>query len=227
MDFDVVTSRAFIDLDERGDLRRLETVCTGALADQADPNDVAEVRTVLAALKRDYRAGAEAVAAYQRPDFHDNGMNTPREFMEGLFARALGDAAKAQAAFEAARERAAGVVAARPDDAKALSVLARIDAELGRNEEAIREAERAVELLPPEKDELDGNGMLVGLASTCARLGEKDRAIAVLEKLAAPPSRLPYGWMKLHPVWDPLRGDARFEKIVASLAPRDLPAPGK
>ena len=52
-------------------------------------------------------------------------------------------------------------------------------------------------------------------------LGERDLAIEQLNLVASKPNGPPYGWLRLSPFWDPLRGDPRFEKIVASLAPKD------
>ncbi len=97
------------------------------------------------------------------------GFIIPREDFEGRIARGLGDAPRAEAAFLRARERAAASVAARPSDAKALIVLAGIDAKLGRKEEAVREAERAVELLPVARDAVDGPLMLWSLAAVLRR----------------------------------------------------------
>ena len=51
--------------------------------------------------------------------------------------------------------------------------------------------------------------------------GDKDRAIERLAEAAKlPGSHVTYGYLRLHPLWDPLRGDPRFEAIVASLAPK-------
>nr|MBA3651771.1 hypothetical protein [Chthoniobacterales bacterium] len=102
-------------------------------------------------------------------------------------------------------------------------VLGLIDAGLGRKEEALREGRRAIELLPVEKDSINGAHMIEYFAIIAAWVGEKDLAI---EQLAIA-IRLPglgctsYGALKLLPYWDPLRGDPRFEQIVASLAPKD------
>jgi hypothetical protein len=49
---------------------------------------------------------------------------------------------------------------------------------------------------------------------------EKDRALKRLEKAANLPSHPSYGQLRLHPIWDSLRGDPRFDKIIASLAPK-------
>jgi predicted Zn-dependent protease len=109
----------------------------------------------------------------------------------------------------------------QPDFAAALSLLAMIDAGLGRKEEAMREGRRAVELLPISKDAVAGTAFAINLAQVYAWTGEKDLAIDQIAAVERVPNQLSYGLLKLHPIWDPLRGDPRFEKIVASLAPND------
>ena len=140
--------------------------------------------------------------------------------VEGLIARVRGDAAAAHAAFTAARVQQEETVRARPDDAPALGALALIDAGLGRKDEALREGRRAVELLPVERDAFGGTDMIQFFSVICAWTGEKELAFQQLTVLTRIPSSLTYGRLKLHPFWDPLRGDPRFEKIVASLAPK-------
>ena len=94
-----------------------------------------------------------------------------------------------------------------------------MDAALGRKEEAIREGQHACELLPLSKDAWNGLEPLRSLAAIYAWTGETDRAIRQLEQLlAAPVSRIDYGDLNLHPDWDALRGDRRFQDMIASLA---------
>jgi serine/threonine-protein kinase len=96
-----------------------------------------------------------------------------------------------------------------------------VDAALGNKEDAIREGERAVELLPVSKSALEGPMLIQYLAVIYAWTGDKDRAIKQLaEATKLPGSHVTYGYLHLHPFWDPLRGDPRFEAIVASLAPK-------
>jgi hypothetical protein len=109
--------------------------------------------------------------------------------------------------------------AAPPDDAHELSALGVIDAALGRKEDALREGRRAVELMPIAKDSLEAPPLVCNLAWIYARTGERDLAISQLEILAKIPCGPSYGCLRLDPVWDSLRGDPRFEKVVASLAP--------
>jgi len=126
----------------------------------------------------------------------------------------------ARALFMAARVQQEKTVQAEPNYGPALCVLGLIDAALGRNEEALREGRRAVELVPIEKDALVGPTMIKYLAMIAAWTGDKDLACEQLAVAIRPPSTLSYGQLKLLPFWDPLRGDPRFEKIVASLAPK-------
>ena len=121
----------------------------------------------------------------------------------------------------AVRDEQAKIVKAQPDDAQAVSLLGLLEATLGRKEEALLAGRRAVELLPANKNAEGGQNIAI-LAIIAAWVGEKDLAIEQLELAARRPNsyEVQYGYLKLHPFWDPLRGDPRFEKIVASLAPK-------
>jgi hypothetical protein len=101
-----------------------------------------------------------------------------------------------------------------------LCVLGMADAALGHKEDAIREGRGAVELLPVRRDAVIGPKLVEYLALIYAWTGEKDLALEQLAVAARVPGYLSYGQLRLHPYWDPPRGDPRFEKIVASLAPK-------
>ena len=128
---------------------------------------------------------------------------------------------KAQSAFTAARAEQEKIVQAQPSYGPPLVVLGLIDAALGRKEEALREGRRAVELLPVEKDSINGPLIVEYLAMIAAWVGEKLLACEQLDLAIRYPGHLSYGELKLLPFWDPLRGDPRFEKIVASVAPKE------
>ena len=111
--------------------------------------------------------------------------------------------------------------ATEPNYAQGLCALGVVDAALGNKEDAIREGERAVELMPASKSAIEGSVLIQYLAIIYAWTGDKDRAIERLAEAAKlPGSHVTYGYLRLHPLWDPLRGDPRFEAIVASLAPK-------
>jgi serine/threonine protein kinase len=166
-------------------------------------------------------AERDATAAKNALDAHGENLITfgrevffSRSFIEGLIARITKDEGKALSAFAAARAEQQKVVQAQPNDNRAVCELGLIDAGLGRKEEALREGRRAVELLPLEKDALEGVSMVEHLAMIAAWVGDKDLAFEQLESIIGLPSPLSYGNLKLMPFWDPLRGDPRFEKIM-------------
>ena len=182
---------------------------------------VADLWLCCALAERDVNSAKDAViAAGANPAFTDQPVNFPRPFVEGVIARMTNDDHRAQLGFTSARVEQAKIVQAQPDYGPAWCALGVIDAALGRKEEALREGRRAVELLPVEKDAVYGMVMIKYLAMIAAWVGEKDLAFEQLALSARTPNGATYGELKLDPFWDPLRGDPRFEKIVASLAPK-------
>jgi TolB-like protein/Tfp pilus assembly protein PilF len=192
---------------------------------------VADNWFLLALAERDPGAAERALVALgDNPCWGEDTINLSRSFGEGLLARMTKDEARARAAFAAARAEQETIVQAQPDYGPALCVLGLIDAALGRKEAAMEEGRRAIALVPMEKDVINGSRMIQYFAITAAWAGEKDLALQQLKLgLRAPVASiaLSYGMLKLHPFWDPLRGDARFEKIVASLAPKDSASTAK
>jgi len=175
--------------------------------------------------ERDPAAAERAlVAAGDNPCWNESVIILSRSFGEGLLARMTKDEARARTAFEAARAQQEKIVQAQPDYGPALCVLGLIDAALGRKDLALDEGRRAIALTPVEKDVANGSFVLQYFAITAAWAGDKELALQQLEAGRRAPAAslmLSYGALKLFPVWDPLRGDPRFEKIVASLAPKD------
>jgi TolB-like protein/Flp pilus assembly protein TadD len=187
------------------------------------PSSAAEVALssfYLALYERDPAAAARALAKIPSENLGFR-YPFPHAWYEGLLAKLRQDAAAAHTAFMGARAEAEKLVAAQPRNEKPLSVLALIDAQLGDKEKAIREGRTACDMLPPAKDATDGVLLITNLASIYALTGEKDLALEQLATVSKLPFGPSYGELRLDPVWDPLRGDPRFEKIVASVAPKD------
>jgi serine/threonine-protein kinase len=188
-------------------------------------SDAADSWFVCALADHDRTAAERALVALgDNPCWGDTAVSISRSVGEGFLARMMKDEARAYAAFTKARLEQEKIVQAQPDYGPPLCVLGLIDAVLGRKEEALREGRRAIELLPVEKDSLNGSQMLVYFAMIAAWAGEKETALQYLAANAQSPGGYivsTYGALKLLPFWDPLRGDPRFEKIVASLAPKN------
>jgi serine/threonine protein kinase/tetratricopeptide (TPR) repeat protein len=172
--------------------------------------------------ERDATAAKEALSALRNDEIWlVDQVQVNRPFVEALIARMSNDEQKARSAFAAARAEQEKVLEAQPDFGPAWCALGLIDAGLGRKEEALREGRRALELLPVEKDALVGQYLVRYFAVIAAWVGEKDLACEQLAIAVRPPSNVSYGELKLMPWWDPLRGEPCFEKIVASLAPKE------
>ncbi len=179
-------------------------------------------RVWISMLDRDYARAEKFLADSPRKDFQDIDFSFyfPKSWYEAMIAREKGDAAKATAAFRECREILAQRLVVKPEHARTIAVLAQVDANLGQKDLAISEAQHAIDLMPTSKDIYDGALVLEGLAQVYTWTGDRDRAIETLQKLQTMPGYTNYGRLKLHPLWAPLRGDPRFEKIVASLAPK-------
>ena len=213
--------RAEVEFDWKADTRPLHQLIDELRA--KDPGAIASVADswLLCALaERDPVAAANALAAMGEDSFGTAIIKYRRHFVAGLLARMMKEDAKARAAFTAERAEQEKLLRARPNDSGALCVFGLIDAALGRKEEALREGRRAVELLPVEKDAINGTSMIVCLARIAAWVGDNDLACEQLARASRLPSGVSYGELKLMPFWDPLRGEPRFEQILASLAPK-------
>jgi TolB-like protein/tRNA A-37 threonylcarbamoyl transferase component Bud32 len=214
--------RALVDLESRANPKPLRTTIETILAE--DPNAapfLVDQWLDLALLERDSAAAQRALAAMPEDGCYDENIPFPDGWCEGLAARFRGDEPTARAAFTNARKELAQTVREQPDYAAALCALGVVDAALGNKEDAIREGERAVELVPVSKSAVEGPMLIQYLAVIYAWTGDKDRGIERLAKAAKlPGSHVTYGHLRLNPLWDPLRGDPRFEAIVASLAPK-------
>jgi len=214
--------RAVVELNSHADTRPLHQMIDSIQAtDAAAMSKIADARFICVLAERDADAAKNALAAFGENKPHLTTDNVPltRLFLEGVVARMARDDDKARSAFTAARAEQEKTVQAQPNYAPALCVLGLIDAGLGRKEEALREGRKAVELLPVEKDSINGAAMMKYLAVIAAWVGDKDFACEQLARAVRFPNSPSYGQLKLLPFWDPLRGDPRFEKIVASLAP--------
>src|SRR6266566_3826564 len=214
-------SRAEVELDWHADTGPLLSAIEAIAAD--DPREfknIAELWLLGSLCKRDFDSALRALGALPAAGCYQDAIPFPRPWCEGVVAQLRGDKATAHAAFTITRTEAAKLVAEQPDYPEGLCVLGMADAALGYKEDAIREGRRAVELLPVTKDSSVGALLVKNLALIYAWTGEKDLAFEQLTIAAKLPGFLSYGELRLHPYWDPLRGDPRFEKIVASLAPK-------
>ena len=220
-DVGVRVKRAGVLLDWRAETKPLHKTLEAIVAESPTfEASLADDRIDLALCERDFATAERALAALPAEGGSVEGFVFPKGWFEGLIRRAEGDSAGAKEAFTAAHADVEKIVREQPDYAEALCLLGLIDAGLGRKEDAVSEGERAMALLPLEKDAINGALLSEYLAVIYAWVGETDRALKQLAMVAKTPGDLSFGQLKLRPVWDPLRNDPRFDEIVASLAPK-------
>src|SRR5581483_6942232 len=198
-----------------------------SLVDQVPPNvdpdgGVTAVRWEVAMLDRDYAEAKRVIDASTAKEFSYTGEgSTPRSFFEGSIALARGDLAGAQKHFEEAQPAFENAVLEAPSSAIRHANLGWLYAFMGRKEDAIREGRRAVELKPESRDAVDGVIVNCYLALIYARVGEKDLAFPLLERLLKTPGAvdsvdysLTINDLKHRWEWDPIRNDPRFQKLL-------------
>ncbi len=213
--------RASIELNWHAEPQPLSSTIRAIVAeDSREAQNIAELWLKVSLCERDFDGATHALAAMPTAGCYEDLIPFPRTWCEGVVAQMRGDKAAAHAAFATARDEAARLLADQPDYAEALCVLGMADAALGNKEDAIREGRRAIELMPVNKNAIEGPLLIKYLAVIYAWTGERDRAFEQLAIAVKLPGFLSYGELRLHPYWDPLRGAPRFEKIVASLAPK-------
>ena len=211
--------RASVDLEWRADTSRLHEVIHTVVAEDRNAGAAFGNDWLFYALcERNPAEIKSALALIPQEGVTSVTVRICRPFYHGLAARALNDPATAKGAFVAARAEMEKIIREQPDYPQAMSVLGMIDAALGRKEDAVHEARRAVDLLPLEKDPLTHAELMKNLAVVYAWTGEKDVALNELTELLQIPAPISYGQLRLHPYWDPLRDDPRFEKLVAESA---------
>jgi TolB-like protein/Tfp pilus assembly protein PilF len=135
-----------------------------------------------------------------------------------------GQGALAKSECEQTRALLEARLAERPQDRDSLTPLAGAYVCLGRNADAVRLARQAADLLPIEKDALGGPGYLAALAEIEARTGMPKEAIKILRRLITAPAggAISVARLKIDPVWDPIRSDPDFQKLLSESEPETV-----
>ena len=211
----------YVEFCWKGDTGPLKAILGEVAA--ADPGgEITSCRWDVAMIDRDFGA---ARGVLQNTDLSElsytNAALTPKSFLQGLIELAEGKRAQAQKLFELARPSFEKAVEEAPLSADRHANLGWFYAFAGRKDEAIREGRRAVELKPESKDAFDGAIMNCYLALIYARVGEKELAIPLVERLLKTPGAvdsvdysITVNDLKHRWEWDPIRNDPRFQKLL-------------
>jgi TolB-like protein/Tfp pilus assembly protein PilF len=226
-DLDTLVRKAAVAQAE-GDLPRASTLLA-PLHPNADDSNALETQVYQAILER---RPAQIIARLKeilaKPDPALGFINGELRFWLGWAQEVAGDHAAAQETWRQARSELEPFLKEQPENYNLIGDLALTNMGLGDKAAALALPERAMAAIPIEKDALDGPGPIEILARVAASMGDPSRAIAALQKLLSIPgggalaasTPLTAALLRLDPMFDPLRNDARFQELVAPLAPK-------
>jgi serine/threonine protein kinase/tetratricopeptide (TPR) repeat protein len=182
-----------------------------AMAPSLDPLDTTETDF----LNRDFKAVLAKIEARSGQSMSEAQDAYSIHLQRGWAHTFLGDRAAAEAAFLDATRLLGARVTREPTNPYAHAALAEAYAGLGRRDEALESARQATTLLPENSDAYRGPAMTAGLALVLAWTGDVDKAAELLEHLLSIPSQVTVAELRYDPHWDPLRGNPRFQALIA------------
>lgn len=223
----VKIERAYLEIWRGGNLAPVEKVFADYTAYGDPEGDVAWARWDAAMIARHYAPAQAALDQFPLETMPSVfGAPLPKNYLAGCIALAQGASDRARELFETARPSMEAEAQAHPESAIRHSRLGLLYAYMGRKGDALREGQRAVELLPQSRDAYEGPERMCDLALIYARVGETDQALALIERMLRQPgcvsfyqASLSLQELRLRWQWDPLRADPRFQAILAGPEP--------
>jgi tetratricopeptide (TPR) repeat protein len=188
---------------------------------QTSSNLVFGVKNVQLALERNFGRAVQLLEARQAQfPFESEFEKAVNQVILALDQRLAGDNAGAKGNAEQARSRLEPLCKSQPDNFIYAKVLSQAYAALGNKDAALKEAERAITLLPSAKDAMSGPSFEENLAIIEMICGDNSRAISILAQLLAKPYQgehyltpITPALLRLDPIWGTLRGDRAFQKL--------------
>jgi tetratricopeptide (TPR) repeat protein len=197
----------------KGDAEAARVVLEAA---PANPDPMAPVidKSLHWLYERKYRKALDRLSSLPDRAIQSSMMLLSRDNLSAQAHSLLGESEKARAAYQEARAFLESELRKNPEDARLHSALGVAYAGLGRKEEAIREGERALELLPVSRDATTGPFRIEKLALIYTMVGEYDAALDQIEYLLSIPSFFSVQILQVDPRLDPLREHPRYREII-------------
>jgi serine/threonine protein kinase/tetratricopeptide (TPR) repeat protein len=213
--------KAFWAFAEKADVKAARAASEAVPPSAKDDPRVALYRVYFAMCARDFAAARAILNENPNGEIFFVGSLVPRRII-ALWLEFLQGHHPTVEQFGAAREQLYTKVEADPTNPFLMTALAHADLALGHKEESLEEARRAMEMRPVSEDAVDGPMLAIRFAVVCAWANQLDLAFQQLYiAIRMPNEWLSYGELKTNPIWDPLRKDPRFDKLLAELAPKD------
>ena len=216
-DHDAKLTRAYVYMRLEGTIDTM-VATLGRLPPDWDAEGAATwARYTVARIRRRPREALDILAASRRDTTYDDVYLRPRALLEGQAYADLDETARARERFEAARRQLEEILKTEPNSSRLRIPLGLAYAGLGRTQEALEEARRAIAAAFAGEGAETQTAALGGAAEIYTRAGDIGAAIPIIERLLAVPAgrEVSIPLLRLDPVWDPLRGDARFQRLIA------------
>ena len=215
--WDALSGKALVAVFWKGDTDTARKAMAQIAGAGGPRGSVTYVRFEVAIWSRDYDAALAVLdGAAERIHTNPGHELIATDLLRAQALEAAGRAGLSRAAYESAIRVLERDVQRERAEPSFHAFLGRAYAGVGRKDDAVREARRAVELLPVKDDAFYGPFYLAELAKTYSRLGNADEAIPLIRELLAMPAGLTVSMpaLKIDPAWEPIRHDPRFEALL-------------
>jgi len=196
-----------------GDSRAARDIITAARKRFGDIPQLISLQAQFDIAARDFEAGLTRLDGVSMENAWDDHLT------RGICLAYLGRHDEATASFDSARTALAVRLEETPDDANVVGTYALALAGLGRHQEAIKYANLATEIMPLSRDAVAGTDAIRSRAIVYSLAGNHEKAVDDLAFLLSVPSFITRPLLRSHPVYDALRGNERFEQLVANPTP--------
>jgi TolB-like protein len=213
--FEAKSLRARLEMEWKGDLGMMKNLLASLPPDFESFGIVALERFNVCFFERKFDEALNILWRSPLENLHgQTSTPLPKSFLAAQVYRLVPDPEKARAEYEHALSIAQRALDESPQDSARHALIGLIYAGLGRKEDAIREGNRALELLPESKDAMDAPVLVVAMARIYAITGQGEKAIDLLQHSLQTPAGLTAHEIRMDPTWDLLRENPRFKALI-------------